>query len=313
MVRFIIVFACIGIASGMTNNSAVTLSNGVKMPLAAMGVWQYKSDEARDAIKLALATGFTHIDTANDYFNQEGVGEAIATVPRDSVFLTTKIPGCGTEGIGQSGTLPCKNAYAGTQKFLDANLQLLNQAQVDLVLVHFPPSQPLASADKTCGFVQQQWKAMEEFYAANKTRAIGVSSYCPVHFECLKKTATVMPMVNQVLYHVGMGADPGTVALKKYCADNNIVLQAWSPLGDGDSTLITGDMVSDIAKAHNKPSGAQVALKWILQTGVGVVTKAKTTEYLDEDFDIFDWDLTDAEMATLSTSTTPSGDHKQCL
>lgn len=251
-------------AAQLPNNSKITLRNGVEMPLAAMGVWQYSPEEAEEAIGLALQVGFTHIDTANDYFNEVGVGRAIAKVPRSSVFLTTKVPGCGVEGIGQSGALPCASAYAGTQKFNDANLELLNMSYVDLVLVHFPPSAIGASSDQICTYVQQQWKAMEEFYAANKTRAIGVSSYCPVHFECLKKTATVMPMVNQVLYHVGMGPDPGTIALKQYSLDNDIVLQAWSPLGDGDSTLITGDMVTTIAKAHGKASGATVSLKWVL-------------------------------------------------
>jgi diketogulonate reductase-like aldo/keto reductase len=295
-------------------NTKVKLANGVEMPVAAMGVWQYKPDEAEAAIKLALQVGFTHIDTANDYFNEVGVGKAIATVAdRSSIFLTTKVPGCGAAGVGQSGTLPCKDAYAGTQKFLTDNLKLLNQEYVDLVLVHFPPSPPVATDAQKCEYVQQQWKAMEEFYKANNTRAIGVSSYCPSHFECLAKTSTVTPMVNQVEYHVGMGSDPGTVALKKYSADNNIVLQAWSPLGDGDNTLITGNMTTSIAKAHGKSSGATVALKWVVQSGVAVVTKANSEEYLAEDFDLFDWQLTDAEMLVLTTSTVPSGNHKKCL
>jgi len=301
-------------AETMDTNAKVKLSNGVEMPLAAMGVWQYKSDEAEAAIKLAFEAGFTHIDTANDYFNEEGVGKAFATVQdRSTVFLTTKVPGCGVEGIGQSGVLPCSNAYAGTKKFLDGNLKLLGQPYVDLTLVHFPPSPALASDEKKCTYIQQQWKAMEEFYQANKTRAIGVSSYCPFHFECLKETSTVIPMVNQVEYHVGMGSDPGTVALKKYSEENNIVLQAWSPLGDGDTTLITGNMTSSIAKAHGKSSGAQVALRWILQSGVAVVTKAETEQFLKEDFDLFDWDLTAEEMNTLNSATVPAGDHKNCL
>jgi len=294
-------------------NTKVKLSNGVEMPVAAMGVWQYKPDEAEAAIKLALKVGFTHIDTANDYFNEEGVGKAITGVDRSSIFLTTKVPGCGAAGIGQSGALPCLEAYSGTKKFLAANLKLLNQEYVDLVLIHFPPSPPAASTEKKCEYVQQQWKALEEFYKANSTRAIGVSSYCPSQFECLKKTQTVTPMVNQVEFHVGMGADAGTVALKKYCADNNIVLQAWSPLGDGDSTLITGNMTTSIAKAHGKSSGATVALKWVVQSGVAVVTKSNNEKYLTEDFDLFDWQLTDAEMETLTTSTVPAGNHKVCL
>ena len=195
-----------------------------------------------------------------------GVGKAFEGQDRSKLFLTTKIPGCGAAGIGQSGDLPCSQAYKGTKKFLDANLKLLNQDYVDLVLVHFPPSAPGESKEKKCFYESEQWRAMEEFLAANKTRSIGVSSYCPSDLECLAKNATVVPQVNQVLFHVGMGSDEGTMELQKYCKEKKIVLQAWSPLGDGDSTLITGNLTTGIAKAHGKASGATVALKWIVQS-----------------------------------------------
>jgi 2,5-diketo-D-gluconate reductase A len=305
--------ACLIVISTAVSQQTITLNNGVVMPMEAMGVWQYKPDQAEAAIKLALEVGFTHIDTANDYFNEVGVGKALDGVDRSKIFLTTKVPGCGTAGIGQSGTLSCHKAYEGTKKFLNANLELLKQDYVDLVLVHFPPSSPGQSAAAKCLYETEQWKAMEEFLAANKTRAIGVSSYCPSDLECLAKNSTIVPQVNQVLYHVGMGSDPGTIALKKYCETKKIALQAWSPLGDGDSTLITGNLTTSIAKAHGKSSGATVALKWVIQSGVSVVTKSDNKQYLAEDFDLWDWKLTDAEMDTLTTATAPSGTHKNCL
>jgi hypothetical protein len=160
-----------GLSAGQ--GTEVKLSNGVEMPLAAMGVWQYKPDQAEAAIKLAFQVGFTHIDTANDYFNEKGVGKAVAEAPiaREKIFLTTKVPGCGRVGIGQTGLLPCSSAYKSTQKFLDGNLDLLNQPYVDLTLVHFPPTDPSADADKICTFVQAQVRdAPHTPRAARRTR-----------------------------------------------------------------------------------------------------------------------------------------------
>jgi diketogulonate reductase-like aldo/keto reductase len=112
-------------------------------------------------------------------------------------------------------------------------------------------------------------------------------------------------MVNQVQYHIGMGTDAG--GLRSYCGNQNITVQAYSPLGDGSAELITGATVTKIAKAHGKASGATVALKWLLQSGIPVVTKASDPVFLAEDFDQWDWQLTDAEMKQLDATTSPSG------
>merc|ERR1711990_981265 len=130
---------------------------------------------------------------------------------------------------------------------------------VDLVLVHFPPF------TNNCNTMQSQWSAMEEFYKAGKAKAIGVSNYCPSSLECIAQTATVTPQVNQVKFHVGMGTDP--IGLKSYCDAHGIHMQAYSPLGNGGTELITGDLVKSVGANHNK-TGAQVSLRWIHENGV---------------------------------------------
>jgi diketogulonate reductase-like aldo/keto reductase len=274
------------------------------MPLVALGTWSGSYHEcaandyscvrskAKAAVPAWLDLGGTHIDTANDYRNQDGVGRALQKVPRDSFYLTTKVP-------SQEHKI---HAYSGTTVDLYENMKLLGLDYVDLVLIHFPPRGQ--STAKSCPAIQEQWRAMEDFLKAGKTRTIGVSNYCPSTFECLLEKATVVPAVNQVQYHIGMGTDP--IGLISYCKSKNITLQAYSPLGDGKGELITGELVTGIGKNHGK-SGAQVSLRWVAQHGVPLSTKASNAKYLAEDLDIFDWKLSAAEMAKLDAATTPTG------
>lgn len=279
----------------------VTLNNGVTMPVVSAGTWQYNNTVAEQSCTDALAAGFDHFDTAHDYGCQAGVAKffkvAVAQKGRENLFLTTKVPACGAQGV-RAG----EYCYADTAKFMQEDLDQLQVPFVDLMLIHFPPKDFATAAG--CKAIQDQWKAAEELYAAKKTRAIGVSNYCPSCFECLAKTQTVVPQVNQVQYHVGMGPDPQ--GLKTYLDQRKIVMQAYSPLGDGTSELITGPLVTAIGKAHGK-TGPQIALKWVLQTGVPLSTKSTSPEYLAQDIDLFDFTLSDAEMAQLSAATSPKG------
>ena len=154
--------------------------------------------------------------------------------------------------------------------------------------------------------MQEQWRAMEDFYAKGKARAIGVSNYCQSSLECIGKVANVTPAVNQVAYHIGMGSDPG--GIKSYCkAHGDIVLQAYSPLGDGTSELINGPLVSGIGDAHNK-TGAQVSLAWVAKAnGVPLSTKSTKASHLTANLDIFDWDLGPAEKLELDAAKSPKG------
>jgi diketogulonate reductase-like aldo/keto reductase len=279
---------------------SVQLNNGVLMPLVAAGTWQYNDSTAKDACEKALAVGFTHFDTAHDYNNQVGVGqfwaEAVAkSGGRSNLFLTTKVPGCTGAGVRPG------HCYDDTVAMVNDDLRLLNVTFVDLILIHFPP---LSCATAVCPEIQAQWKAFEDIYAQKKARAIGVSNYCQTCFECLFKNSTIVPAVNQVNYHVGMGPDP--IGLVTYLKSKNIVLQAYSPLGDGSSELIDGPLVTGIGKSHNK-TGAQVSLKWLAQKPVPLVTKADRADFLEQDIDLFDWQLSPNEVSQLDAAKSPAG------
>eukprot|EP00935_MAST-01C_sp_MAST-1C-sp1_P002049 g2049.t1 len=267
------------------------------MPLVALGTWQYDNATAAEAIKLALPLGFTHIDTAESYFNQIGVGQALAGVDRKSYFLTTK-------------TFPCRNeteeaCYNQTMSDFELDLKDLGVDYVDLILLHGASHRGKGSCDAAaCTKDLGQWKAYQDMYKQGKAKAIGVSNYCISCFDCLlgQPGVDVVPAVNQIQFHVGMGDDPD--ALLSYCAKKGIVVQAYSPLGNGK--LIADADLATIGKAHGK-SSAQVALKWIIDKGLPLATKANTTEYLKEDIDLFSWNLTTSERATLSAKTSPVG------
>jgi len=262
-------------------------------------------------VTAALGAGFTHIDTAHDYCadgstgdcstkggsNQGGIGEALKGRPRDSYFLTTKVPGCGRQGISRS------NCGADSVAAADKNLVELGLQQVDLLLVHFPPGDCSAN----CALIREQWTALVEgALRVNKTRALGVSNFCVTCLDCLAETSppTVTPAVNQFAYHIGMGADPEGLVTRSLKA--GVRPQAYSPLGDNTTELITGDLVSSIGHHHGK-SGVQVALRWIWQHGVAVTTKSSNIDHLRDDLDIFGWELSADEMSTADASSTPHG------
>jgi len=265
--------------------------------MIAAGTWQYNASEVESSLQNAFSVGFRMIDTAHDYNNEEAVGRALATSgrARSDLFLETKVPGCGIQGISMF------KCYEDTKNMLDDNLKLLNVSYVDLVIIHFPPLGTMIS--RTCGLVchevQDQWRALEEFYKAGKAKAIGVSNYCTSCFRCLESTASVMPMVNQVAYHLGMGTNPG--GMKTLADKYGFVLQAYSPLGNlpwkkgANPELLKGNFTTGLAQAHNK-STIQVALKWLVQHGIATITKSGNPVHLAEDLDLWSWNLTDAEM-----------------
>jgi len=263
----------------------VTLNNGVQMPMISLGTWQYKDDVAEAAVRLGLQTGFNHIDTANNYNNQAGVGKALSEFDRSTYFLTTKVPSS-TQG------------YSKVKQRLQDDLDLLGLDYVDLMLIHSP------STKGDCKTTQEEWRALEEFYAAGKAKAIGVSNYCLSSYECLKETQTVVPALNQIEYHVGMGLDPQ--GLVSYHNEHGIITQAYSPLGNGDSTLITGDMVTNIGQAHGW-TGAQASMRWLIENGVPLSTKTTKQSHMEEDLAIFADVLADDEKSTLDAATKPSG------
>ena len=288
---------CLVVTTSSSVVPVVKLNNGVTMPAIAAGTWQYSPAVAEQSVNDALTAGFTHIDTARDYDNQVGVGKALSGRSRESYFLTTKVPGCGLQGISKV------NCGHDTTKTIEEDLKELGLESLDLLLIHFPPVGG-CSLESNCRAIQSQWAALESAYTQKLTKAIGVSNFCISCFECLKKTMKVTPAVNQVQFHVGMGPDPG--GLKSYCEKLGVHMQAYSPLGNNASALIDGPVLSNIGKHHNK-SSVQVALQWIWSNNVPVVTKSTKLIHLQEDLDIFDWHTTPSEKKTLDSQTKPSG------
>lgn len=178
---------------------------------------------------------------------------------------------------------------------------------MDLILLHGPSHMGAGACSKgSCAKDLGQWKAYEKLYKAGKAKAIGVSNYCKSCLECLlgQDGVTVTPAVNQIELHVGMGIDPE--GLVSFSTDKGIVVQAYSPLGNGK--LISDPLLASIGKAQKPPrTAAQIALKWVVQLGYAVATKADSSAYLKEDFDIFAWNMTDAQQASLSAATDPAG------
>lgn len=279
----------------------VQLYNGVQMPVISFGTWQYNDTEAYDYCNLALDAGFTHFDCAHDYNNQYSVGNfftsATAEKGRDNLFLTSKVPGCGLQGVGAG-----KKCHDDTIAIFEEDLKQLRVDYVDLMLIHFPPTTGCNAL--TCPEIQSQWAAFELMYKQGKARSIGVSNWCVSCFECIEKSWEIKPMVNQIQYHVGMGPDP--LGLHSYCRARDIVVEAYSPLGDGSNELITGNLTNGIGEKYGK-SGVQIALKWILQNKVSLSTKASSAKHIAADLDIFDFTISDEDMTTLNEATSPAG------
>ncbi|KAL1511330.1 hypothetical protein AB1Y20_006135 [Prymnesium parvum] len=281
-----------------------TLSNGVEMPkviLGAGGSTWMNVDKTDLMVYNALKHGgFRAVDTANHYRNHEGVARGIRSARRDGyegeVWLQTKVEGCGNSKDPRSPVLQ-GHCYEHTLARLHDDLRQLQVDRVDLALLHAPPCVPGAA----CEMVQQQWKALEAAYAQGKARAIGVSNYCSACLQCLMRVATVTPHVNQIQLHAGMGsADPG--GLVEYTLGLGAKIQAYRPLGQG--RLMSSSTVHDIANAHGK-SPAQVAVKWVVQQGHTAVTTTESIEHMRSNLDVFDWDLSSAEMSKLSNMAPP--------
>jgi diketogulonate reductase-like aldo/keto reductase len=271
----------------------VKIAPGVYLPMSGLGTWQYNTTTAQAASELALDLGYTHIDTALGYGNQVGVGNAIKNSgrARDSLFVTSKIPG----GLN----------FAEATRQLELSLSQLGLDYVDLMLTHFPASWSGVGGKE---MRVQEWKALEAFQKAGKAKAIGVSHYCRQHVQDILDIPNTVPIaVNQVQYHVGMGLSvPNATDDKTWMTAHGILYQSFSPLCGpcGTKELIDGPMVVDIGKKYNK-SGAQVSLRWLVQSGVPVIPKTDKSGHLVENIDLFDWELSQEDMDTLNKATSP--------
>eukprot|EP00440_Ansanella_granifera_P020046 gb/GFBE01021778.1/.p1 GENE.gb/GFBE01021778.1/~~gb/GFBE01021778.1/.p1 ORF type:complete len:334 (+),score=86.73 gb/GFBE01021778.1/:1-1002(+) len=272
------------------------INGQVDLPMVGLGTWQYNSSVTEKAIVSAFALGYRHIDTAFVYENQLGVGKALRkmNIERDEFFVTSKIPG----GLNASATVATA----------DQCLKDLGLKSVDLMLIHFPADFGAKGSKKER---QTEWKALEAWAKSGKARALGVSHYCQRHIEDVLEVATVPIAVNQVQYHVGMGsASHLATDDRDFMRKKGILYQSFSPLcgpcnPPDNKELISGKLVTEIGKAHNK-TGSQVALRWLVQQGIPVIPKSDVAAHQKTNSDLFDFKLTRKEMARLTAATSPA-------
>jgi 2,5-diketo-D-gluconate reductase A len=260
-------------SSSDTTVPAVTLRDEEQIPQLGFGTWQIPPRQTADVVTRALLAGYRHVDTAAAYENEAGVGQAIhaAGLQRDDVYLTTKLQNS-------------DHGYDQAKRALRASLDQLEVEHVDLYLIHWPvPSTDL---------YVETWKAMIELQQEGLTRSIGVSNFNQPHLERIIAETGVTPVVNQIELHPFLQQ----VGLRRAHADLGIVTEGWSPLAQGK--VAQDPAIEEIADAHGVSNG-QVAIRWQLQLGNVVFPKSVTQERIEENFDVFGFHLTDAEMAAI--------------
>lgn len=252
------------------------LSNQVEIPSIGFGTWLIKDSEAENAVKTALQTGYTMIDTASYYKNENGVGKGIKAsgIKRENIFLTSKL---WNDDHGYENTL---NAF-------EKSLDKLQTEYLDLYLIHWPV--PVAKRSEWEKDIADTWKAMEKIYNDGRVKAIGVSNFLPHHMECIKNNCKIMPMVNQIEYHVSFMQED-TV---NYCMENEILIQAWSPLARGGIFQL-GSLEKIAAKYGKTP--AQICLIWEIQKGIIPIPKTLNADRMKENLDVFDIKLSEDDM-----------------
>lgn len=256
----------------MTQVPAITLNDGTTIPQLAFGTWQVPDAEVTPAVLHALETGYRHIDTAAVYGNEAGVGRAIASggVPREELYVTTKL---------------WNDAHkkADARRGIESSLEKLGLDRVDLYLIHWPATVKYGDA------YIEAWDALQEFKAEGLATSIGVSNFHAHHLDAISGE---VPAVNQVEVHPSLTQ----VALREECERRGIKVESWSPLGSG-ADLRNGELV-DIAAGYGK-SVAQVIIRWHLQHGLIVLPKSVTPARIEENFDVFDFELDADTMARI--------------
>ncbi|MFF0709375.1 MULTISPECIES: aldo/keto reductase [Gordonia] len=251
----------------------ITLNNGVEIPQLGFGVFQIEPEKTVDAVRTALDVGYRHIDTAEMYGNEKQVGEGVngSDIPREQVFITSKL----NNGF---------HAYDDALKATDQTLADLGVDAVDLFLIHWPLPE--------VGDFVETWKALEKIYADGKARAIGVSNFQKHHLERLFAETEIVPAVNQIEVHPYLTQDD----LRAFNADHGIATEAWSPIAQGD--VLDDPVLKKIAEEKGK-STAQVTLRWHIQRGDIIFPKSVTRSRVEENFDIFDFELSGDDVAAI--------------
>lgn len=265
----------------------VTLNNGLQMPVLGFGVFQvHDPAECEKAVVEAIETGYRLIDTAASYGNEEAVGKAIkkSGIAREQLFVTTKL------WVSDAG-------YEKTKAAFEKSLKKLQLDYLDLYLIHQP-----------YGDVHGTWRAMEELYAAGKIKAIGVSNFHPDRVMDLIVHNKVIPAVNQVETH----PFNQQIQTQQFLKDNNVQIESWGPFAEGKNDIFTNGLLVALAGKYKK-SVAQVILRWMIQRDVVVIPKSVRKTRMEENFKVFDFELSTAEMeqiATLDTGRSLFFDHR---
>ncbi|WNS76914.1 aldo/keto reductase [Bacillus sp. DTU_2020_1000418_1_SI_GHA_SEK_038] len=254
----------------------VTLNNGLKMPQLGFGVWKVKNDEATKAVVKALETGYRSIDTAMIYKNEEGVGKAIkkAGIPREELFITTKV-------------WNSDQGFDNTLRAYEESLKRLGLDYVDLYLIHWPAPEFDQYIDT--------YKALEKLYHDGRVKAIGVCNFEIEHLDRLLKECDIKPVLNQVECHPYFAQNE----LKDLCSKHDIFVEAWSPLHQGGEVL-QNETIKKIAEKHGK-TPAQTVLRWHLQNNTIVIPKSVTPSRIEENINVFDFELTANEMDEINS------------
>lgn len=265
----------------------VALNNGVKMPILGFGVFQIPDPFACEkSVSEALEVGYRSIDTAASYGNEEAVGRAIqsSALPREDLFITTKL-------------WIQRNGLEGTLAAFDKSMKKLKLDYLDLYLIHQP-----------YGDVFGEWRAMEKLYQEGRIRAIGVSNFQPDRIVDLMNHTDILPAVNQVETHPFQQQ----IANQQFLKEQEIQIESWGPFAEGKNGMFENPMLMSIAQAHNK-SIAQIILRWLIQRGIVAIPKTIQKSRMLENFQVFDFHLTDGEMEmvkTLDTQKSSFFDHR---
>jgi 2,5-diketo-D-gluconate reductase A len=253
----------------------IALNNGVEIPQLGFGVYQVPPEETADVVGTALELGYRHIDTAQMYQNEKGVGDAIARsgIARDEIFVTSKL---------NNGFHRRDDAL----RAFDESLERLGLDQLDLFLIHWPL--PGIDVDYV-----ETWKALEEIYADGRARAIGVSNFKEHHLRRLFAESEVRPAVNQIEVHPYLAQDD----VRAFDAEHEIVTEAWSPIAQGK--VLDDPAIDEIAQQVGR-TPAQVVLRWHIQRGDVVFPKSVTRERIEQNFALFDFELTTGQMAAIT-------------
>jgi diketogulonate reductase-like aldo/keto reductase len=280
----------------------------VYMPLIGAGTWQYNDTIAYQSVCQAFEAGYTMVDTAFGYGNERGVGMAIQDCwrrSRNELFVMTKIPG----GLSTDQV----------QAAHEQNLMLLGLEYVDHLMTHFPSDWKASNASPQAR--QEEWLALENIYYSGQARSIGISHYCSLHIYDVLEVATVVPSINQVEYHVG-SQDVNDVI--ETCQKEGITFMSFSPLCgpctnvQPEDSLISGKLVTEIGAKYGK-TGSQVSLRFIVQQALlgkyfmgGVIPKSNNMQHIESNLDIFNFELSEIDMARLHATTKPSAEPGDC-